>query len=323
MNFLFLMNPLESVQRLKDTTYAFMIGAVRRGHRVYYVPLDGVSLLDGGLQFDVEEVAPTPEAVAPFERRGVRRMAAGEADALFIRTDPPFDAKYLIHTWLLDHAPPGLYVMNDPAGVRAVNEKVWALQFTDLVPPSLVTQSAELARVFLAEHEVVVAKPTDGFGGQGVFVVRDGEPNTNVILETLTDKGQDAIIVQRFIPEAEAGDKRILLLAGEPLGAVLRLHGKEDHRNNFFAGGQPHPAELTDLDREIIDELAPHLRALGLAFVGIDVIGDYLIEVNVTSPTCLQEMNRLYSVRLEDRVVEYVEQQVQSRRGPSSQTHVK
>ncbi len=321
MNFLFLMDPLESVHRLKDTTYAFMTGAARYGHTVHYLPLDGISLLDGRLHFDAEEVVPTPDGPELFERKGAAPMLDDAADALFIRTDPPFDENYLVHTWLLDHAPASLVILNDPAGIRTVNEKIWALRFTHLVPPSLVTPSEERARAFIAEHGTVVAKPTGGHGGKGVFVIREGEPNANVILETLMKKGREAVIIQKYVPEAVAGDKRILLLAGEPLGAVLRLHGEEDHRNNFFAGGTAHPAELTDLDREIIDTLAPHLRALGLAFVGIDVIGETLIEVNVTSPTCLQEMNRLYTLQLEDRVIEYVERQVQLKRGTQSPTH--
>lgn len=312
MKFLFLMDPLETVHRLKDTSYAFMIGASRRGHDVYYLPAEGITLQDGRLHFDVQEVVPTPDEPSLFDRRQGVRLDAEVVNAVFIRTDPPFDSQYLTRTLLLDQAPSHLYVINNPSSVRSVNEKIWALQFTDLVPPSLVTQSLPRAREFLSEHEIVVAKPTDGFGGKGVFILRDGDPNTNVIFESLTQDGKVAIIVQRYIPEAAAGDKRILLLNGEPLGCLLRLHGESDHRNNFFAGGTPHPAELTDVDRKIIDTLAPHLRNLGLDFVGIDVIGDYLIEVNVTSPTCLQEMNRLYDVSLEDRVIEFVEEQARA-----------
>jgi glutathione synthase len=156
----------------------------------------------------------------------------------------------------------------------------------------------------------VIAKPTDGFGGQSIFHIKANGPNMNVILETLTNNWTNDIIVQKYIPEAQHGDKRILLLNGNPLGAVLRLHADNDHRNNFFSGGKPHAAEITKRDQEIIDHIKPELKKLGLYFVGIDIIGDYLIEINVTSPTCLQEMNRLYHDHLEDRVIDFSEKLV-------------
>ncbi len=318
MKMLFLMDPLEGVNPLKDTTYALMIGAARRGHETFYLPKDGISLHLGALVFDVEAVTATPDGEALFERQGAERLKGSEVDVVFIRTDPPFDAGYLHHTWLLDHAPDNLFVINNPSAVRTVNEKIWALQFTDLVPPSLVTQSIAEATAFLAEQGKIVAKPTDGFGGKGVFIVGQGDTNAGVVFETLTDDGKQAMIAQAYVPEAKVGDKRILLLNGEPLGAVLRVHSKEDHRNNFFAGGKAVATEITDHERAMIEVLRPHLVRMGLYFVGIDVIGDYLIEVNVTSPTCLQEMNSLYTVRLEDRVLDFVEDRVKEQRGNAS-----
>jgi glutathione synthase len=318
---IFLMDPLDGVHRHKDTTYAFMIEADRRGHEVYYLPLSGLSLEEGRLWFAVEWVRPTPQGPAPAERLGAVRMPAEDADVLFIRTDPPFDANYLTQTWLLDHAPEGLLVVNNPAGVRTVNEKIWALRFGDLVPPSLVTRSVREAELFLARHGKVVAKPTDGFGGKGIFVLERGGTNARVAFETLTGDGATYILVQAYVEEATVGDKRILLLDGEPLGALLRVHGDDDHRNNFFAGGRPETADITGRDLEIVKTLQPHLRALGLFFVGIDVIGEWLIEVNVTSPTCLQEMNRLYDVQLERKVLDAIEARVEEQRGaPSAMT---
>ena len=315
---IFLMDPLERVHRHKDTTYVFMIEADRRGHEVYYLPLAGLSLEEGRLWFSVERVRPTPEGPAPAERLGVERLSAEEADVLFIRTDPPFDANYLTHTWLLDHAPRGLLVVNDPAGIRTVNEKIWALQFREWVPPSLVTRSVQEAEAFLVRHGKVVAKPTDGFGGKGIFVLERGGSNVRVAFETLTGDGQTYMLVQAYVAEASVGDKRILLLDGEPLGALLRVHGEDDHRNNFFAGGRPEAAAITDGDMRIIEALRPHLRALGLFFVGIDIIGDRLIEVNVTSPTCMQEMNRLYGGQLERSVLDAIELRVRDERGEPS-----
>ena len=322
MKMAFLMNPLGSVNPAKDTTYRFMLGASRRGHDVHFVPSAGVSLVDGEVVFDTLSVTPREDPEHPFVENGPVSLAGADVDAVFIRTDPPFDATYLMHTWLLDHLPPRVFVMNDPGAVRTVNEKIWALQFTDLVPTSLV--AAEIARIeqFLTDHGSIVVKPTDGYGGEGVFIVRAGDKNARVIFETLTSNGRVPVIAQEFVPESEVGDKRILLLDGEPLGAVLRVHSEADHRNNFFAGGTACPVELGARDHVIIDALRPHLLSLGLHFVGIDVIGEFLIEVNVTSPTCLQEMNQLYGLQLEDRVIEFVEHQVTSRQELSSPAHL-
>lgn len=307
MNFLFLMDPLESVNVSKDTSFIFMVGAARKGHKVFYVPAGGISLDRGRVVFEALPVTPRVDQGDPFERGEWTRLSDGEVDAVFVRSDPPFDQRYLMDTWLLDRLPATVPVVNSPSGIRTVNEKLWATQFTEIVPPTLVTSRRDLCDAFLAEHRKIVAKPTDGHGGQGVFIVERGESNAAVIFETLSDQGRREVILQPYIKEAATGDKRIILLDGEPLGAVLRVHGEGEHRNNFFAGGKPHKAGIAENDLRIIATLRPHLRRLGLHFVGIDVIGDYLIEVNVTSPTCVQEINRLDGVRLEDRVIESVE----------------
>jgi len=312
MNLLFVMDPLESVDVCKDTSFIFMVGAVRRGHRVYYVPAGGISLDRGQVLFDCLAVVPRQDASNPFERGSWTRLSHDQIQAVFVRSDPPFDDRYLMDTWLLDRLPPHIPVINAPHGLRTVNEKLWATQFLDLVPPTVVTGKRDLFHAFLAEHRQIVAKPTHGHGGMGVFFIQRGDSNAAVIFEMLTDHGRKEAILQPFVQEAQVGDKRILLLDGDPLGAVLRVHGEQDHRNNFFAGGKPNAAQITARDRQIIDTLRPHLRQLGLRFVGIDVIGDYLIEVNVTSPTCLQEMNNLYGQRLEERVIEHVEELVSS-----------
>jgi glutathione synthase len=303
------MDPLAGVQPAKDTSYIFMLGAQRRGHAVWYVPNAGIHMTADGVSFDATRVTPQPDHAEPFVVGESVRLGAADVGAVFIRTDPPFDDSYLMNTWLLDHLPAHVPVINSPSGVRTVNEKVWALQFDAFVPPTLVTANIERYREFLADHQKVVVKPANGFGGQGVFIVEAGDTNASVVFETLSE-GARTVIVQRYIPEARIGDKRILLLDGEPLGAVLRVHGDDDHRNNFFAGGQPVATEINERERTIISALQPHLRRLGLAFVGIDMLGDYLIEVNVTSPTCLQEMNRFYDQQLENTVIAYVESQL-------------
>lgn len=314
MKFVFLMDPLETVNIDKDTTFVFMLESSRRRHQVYFLPEGGIFRQEGKTYFNVSEVTPQRKADKPFIIKKKLTLSQDEVQAVFIRTDPPFDADYLLNTWHLDLLPKNIFVMNAPAGIRAVNEKIWASQFTGIVPPTFIGADKTALIQFVHRQRDVIAKPTNSYGGQGIFRIRKGDTNTNVILETLTSKWEHDCILQKYIPAAQKGDKRILLLDGEILGAVLRVHGKDDHRNNFFAGGKAHPARITDRDLEIVATLRPHLKKLGLYFVGIDVIGNYLIEVNVTSPTCLQEMNVFTKKNLERQVIDFVEKSVESRR---------
>lgn len=307
MNFIFLMDPLEIVIMEKDTSFLLMFGAARRGHKTFFVGDGGLTRLNGNTYFHAVEVKAQQDTNEPFIERQRPILTENDVNAVFIRSDPPFDTQYLNNTWLLDLLPKHIPIINSPSGIRTVNEKIWATQFTSIIPPTLVGCNREDLLKFVDTEKDVIAKPTDSFGGQSVFRVRLGADNTNVILETLTNKWQKEIILQKFVPEAQNGDKRILLLNGEPLGAVLRKHGADDHRNNIFSGGKAYPAEITARDHEIINILKPHLKALGLYLVGIDILGNYLIEVNVTSPTCLQEMNGFYKTRGEDKILDFVE----------------
>ncbi len=308
MKFVFLMDPLETVHMEKDTTFILMCGAHKKGHEVYFLPKSSMTLKNGVLHCHALKVTPQQIVHEPFVIDKPVMLTEKDINVFFIRPDPPFDAAYLMATWLLDRLSKKIPVINSPSGIRTVNEKVWATQFTSLVPPTIISCIKRDLLAFLKEEPNVIAKPTDGFGGQSVFHIHPDQTNTNVILETLTRGWEREIIVQRYIPDAKNGDKRILLLNGEPLGAVIRKHGEDDHRNNLFAGGTALKAEITTRDLEIIAVLKPELQKLGLYFVGIDIIGEYLIEVNVTSPTCLQEMNKLYDLTLEDKVIEFVEQ---------------
>ena len=315
MRFIFLMDPLETVKPTTDTSFIFMVGATRRGHEVWYCPTRGLSFSEGEVLLRATQVKPLPEADSfPFEIIGERVLRGDEIDAVFIRTDPPFDAGYLMNMWLLDHLPASVAVLNRPQAIRDVNEKVWAARFTHITPRTLITADMQLFLDFLKEEEQVIIKPTDGYGGSGIFHIEHDSKNARVAFETISDHGRKEIIIQAYVAAAVEGDKRILLLNGEPLGAVLRLHAEDDHRNNFYAGGTAEPCEITAADRAICAELAPHLRAMGLYFTGIDILGDKLIEVNVTSPTCLQEMNRLYDCQLEDKVIAFTEQLINEKR---------
>jgi glutathione synthase len=310
MKFLFLMAPLETIIFEKDTTFMMMLGAHARGHEVYYLSEDGISFVEGKLYFHATKVIPQNNKSLPFKKEGTVRLGQDDIHALFIRTDPPFDEHYLTNTWLLDHLPRHIAVINNPTGLRTVNEKVWVSQFKNITPPTIISANKGDLMAFIAKHKNIIAKPTNAFGGQSIFHIKKGNTNTNVILETLTGRYKKAIVVQKYVPESKKGDKRILLLNGKILGCLLRMHEHGEHRNNFFAGGKPMPAKINANDKKIVSILMPHLQKLGLYFVGIDILGDYLIEVNVTSPTCLQEMNRLYNVQLEEKVIDFVEKKV-------------
>ena len=307
MKFLFLMDPLETVAMEKDTTFILMVGADERGHDVYFLAEDGIALKDGKVHFHVIKVKPQLIAHEPFIEEHAATLTQDEVHAVFVRPDPPVDEQYLMNTWLLDQLPPRVLVINRPSGIRTVNEKIWAAQFTDITPKTVISCKRHDLLDFIAKEKNVIAKPTNAFGGHAVFHIKPGDTNTKVILENLSRCWSVPVVLQRYVPDAESGDKRILLLNGEPLGAVLRVHEEGDHRNNLFAGGEPHAAQLTPRDNQIIGILKGHLLRLGLYFVGIDIIGGLLIEVNVTSPTCMQEMNRLYNVALQKKVIDFVE----------------
>lgn len=303
MNILFLMDPYEAINYLKDTSYILMKGAAERGHTVYYLPQGNITLNGDHALFDVEEL----EVNQPLSAKQTTTLHSDKVDAIFVRTEPPFDSQYVMDTLLLDRLPKHIKVVNSGYGIRDVNEKIFATQFTDITPSTLVSSQKKHLLDFIQQHGDVILKPTDGFGGEGIFKVSPTADNLSVILETLTQNFSKEIIAQPFIKDAEKGDKRILLLNGDPLGAVMRVHKKGEHRNNFFAGGHEEICEITKRDIDIVNQIKPFLIERGLFFVGIDIIGEYLIEINVTSPTCLQEMNRLYSLELHKEVIEALE----------------
>lgn len=306
MNFVFLVDRYEKWNIHKDTSFIFMIGAQRRGHTVHLLYEGGTTRKNGKILMCTTQVVAQLNEDQPFAQEQKAILTEDKIAAVFIRTDPPFDESYLMQTWLLDLLPKHIPVINEPAGIRQCNEKIWATQFTDFMPPTLVTSQREEIIKFLDEYKLAVAKPANGFGGKDIIKLY----NTNYVEESLsklTNKWTREIIVQEYVPEAEQGDKRILLLNGEPLGAVLRVHGSNDFRNNFMAGGSAHPAEITEHELDICEQLKPYLQELGLYFVGIDMLGQFLTEINVTSPTCVQEINELNGVKLEDQVIAFAE----------------
>ncbi len=306
-NYLFLMDPLEEIHYEKDTTYAIMMCAHKRAHSIYFLPKTGISYKSNKLYFHCSQVTPQENPKQPFIiKESNLTLCEDQVDALFIRTDPPFDTTYLNHTWLLEKATTP-FIINNPQGIRNVNEKIWTTQFNDIVPDTLITQSKKEYLTYLNTHKTIIINPLDGYGGTHIFKVKKDDTNAAVIFESVLKTGP--ALIQSFIPEASKGDKRILLLNGDPLGAILRVQQHNDHRHNFMTGREAYPTTITKRDKDIIQTLKPKLIKEGLYFVGIDIIGDYLIEVNVTSPTCLQEINRAYDISLEYKIIDFVESQ--------------
>lgn len=308
------MDPVENILPDKDTTFVLMLASLTRGHVVYYCTLDDLYARDGQPYATVRriEVARGTPYFQLFEERS---EALNWFDAVFMRKDPPVDHEYLHATQLfslLDTT--RTLVLNDPRGLRDANEKLYALHFPQLTPRTIITSSMPRLKDFLDElgGEMIV-KPLDGAGGAGIFHLRRGDRNLNAILEASTLEGRRMIVGQQYIPEVREGDKRILLLDGEPLGAVLRVPREDETRGNIHVGGEVRATSITASDRRIIDAIGPRLRRDGLFFVGIDVIGSYLTEVNVTSPTGIQEIDRLDGVCLGDQVIRAVEEKLRAR----------
>jgi glutathione synthase len=309
----FLIDPIETLIVGHDTTLAFMLECQRRGHEVHCFDQKDLEYRGG-------EVCTTAKRVELKRVKGDHYRVIAEGlvrlsafDVVFLRKDPPVDVEYLHATQLVELAR-GPLLVNDPAGLRDANEKLYGLRFPDLIPRTLVTRSLAELRGFLDDlgGEMIV-KPIDGFGGRGIFHLRRSDRNVNSLLELATAGGRAAIVAQEYLPASREGDKRIILVDGEPLGAMMRVPQANDVRGNLAAGGRSQRTELTDREREICRRLAPDLRRRGLSFVGIDVIGGYLTEVNVTSPTGIEEINAFDGIAIERELMDVVERKLGQR----------
>ncbi len=295
MNLLVIADPLATFKTYKDSTFAMMREAARRGHRLFAMEaremvLRGRTVL--GLAAEVTLKAPAADPHDWFEASAPSFAPLSGFDIVLMRKDPPFDNEYLYATHLLELAErEGARVVNRPRAIRDFNEKLAVARFPQFAPPTLVTSLDAVLREFLAEHGDVIFKPLDGMGGSGIFRVRSDDPNIGVIIETITDHGRRTIMAQRYLPEIRDGDKRVLLIDGAPASHVLaRIPKAGETRGNLAAGGTGVARPLTARDREIAETVGPVLRELGLTLVGLDVIGTHLTEVNVTSPTGMQEI---------------------------------
>ena len=309
-----LMDPIASINIAKDSTFAMLLEAQRRGHRLHYVMPGGLSLRDGAA---VARAAPLTVEDDPrqwFNLGQPSHFEFGPGQAVLMRKDPPVDAEYIHDTQILGIAQQaGALIVNDPQGLRDYNEKLAALLFPQCCPATVVTRDNAELKAFVAEHGEAVLKPLDGMGGRSIFRARAGEPNLNVILETLTDGGRQLAMAQRYLPEISEGDKRILLVDGEPIDYCLaRIPQGDEFRGNLAAGGRGEARPLSERDRWIAAQVGPEMKRRGMLFVGLDVIGDYLTEVNVTSPTCIREIDAAYGTRIAGDLFDVIERRAGS-----------
>jgi glutathione synthase len=292
MKIAFIVDPLDTFKIYKDTTFAMMREAAARGHELYWLEQHDLLWRNGLVVGYARPLALTGQKPSWYRSGDAAAIALHDFDAVLMRKDPPFDMEYVYSTYLLEFAEvQGARVFNRPRAIRDYNEKMGIAHFTRFIAPSIATRNEVPIREFLAEHGDVILKPLDGMGGTSIFRVRRDDPNLNVIIETVTQYGRRTIMAQRYIPEIRDGDKRVLLIDGKPVAhALARIPAPGETRGNLAAGGTGVARELTRRDREIAEALGPALAKEGLLLVGLDVIGDYLTEVNVTSPTCFQEI---------------------------------
>ncbi|ESQ09069.1 MAG: hypothetical protein N838_02655 [Thiohalocapsa sp. PB-PSB1] len=309
------MDPIGTINIKKDSSFAMMLAAQRRGWDLIYLEPSDLFLLDGVVQASMREVEVRDDAADWFSLGEPYIRPLHALDAVLMRKDPPFDMEYVYTTYLLELARDnGCLVVNDPQTLRDANEKVYAAHFPQCCPPLTVTRRADVLRQFFAEHGDIVLKPLDGMGGHMIFRVRTDDPNIGVIIETLTDRGRRFCMAQRYIPEIEQGDKRVLLVAGEPVAyALARIPASGDSRGNLAAGARAEVRPLSARDRWICEQVAPDLRRRGLLFVGLDIIGDWLTEINITSPTCIREIDRDRGTDIGGDLMRAIEEQLDAR----------
>ena len=310
-----LMDPISAIKVTKDTSFAMMLEAQRRGHALLYFEQASLALRDGvpWARVATLQVRDDPQnwySLGEPQWRDLR-----ELDVVLMRKDPPVDAQFINDTLVLEVARrAGVAVVNEPQALRDCNEKLFAMNFPQCIVPTLVARDADELRRFAAEHGEVVLKPLDGMGGRGIFRVKAGDSNLNSMLETLLGGdahgvGRQLTIAQKYIPEITAGDKRILVIDGEPVPyALARIPQGNEFRGNLAAGGRGEGVPLSERDRWIVTQVAPELRRRGLLFVGLDVIGDYLTEINVTSPTCVRELDRQFGLNIAGQLFDVIEQ---------------
>ncbi|WP_433925181.1 glutathione synthase [Stenotrophomonas nematodicola] len=309
LNVIVVMDPIADIKIAKDTTFAMLLEAQRRGHALHYVAPGGLALRDGQAVARTAPLQVRDDARDWFTLGEFSQTPFGPGQVVLMRKDPPVDAEFIYDTHVLSVAgQAGALVVNDPQGLRDFNEKLAALLFPQCCPPTLVSRRSADLKAFVLEHGQAVLKPLDGMGGRSIFRSGTGDPNLNVILETLTDGGRTLALAQKFIPDITAGDKRILLVDGEPVDYCLaRIPQGDEFRGNLAAGGRGEGRPLSERDRWIAAQVGPEMKRRGMRFVGLDVIGDYLTEVNVTSPTCVRELDAQFGLNIAGLLFDAIE----------------
>ncbi|WP_263081562.1 glutathione synthase [Endozoicomonas sp. Mp262] len=306
------MDPISAINYKKDSSLAMLLAASKKGWKLFYMEQADLYQRDGKAYGSMQSLAvqANPENWYSLGERQETELA--ELDVILMRKDPPFDMEFIYSTYILEQAEAaGTLIVNKPQSIRDCNEKYFATLFPQCTPPVMVARSARLIRDFIEEHQDVVLKPLDGMGGASIFRTHLRDPNLSVIIETLTNHGQQQAMVQKFIPDIKAGDKRILMIDGEPVPyALARIPAKGELRGNLAAGGSGVGQELSDKDRWIAEQVGPVLKEKGLLFVGLDVIGDYLTEINVTSPTCIRELDNQFGISIADQLMDRIEEKL-------------
>jgi len=301
------MDPIEGINIDADSTFALMLEAQARGHALWHYHVRDLALSAGRVVARAQPVTVQRTRGAHWSFGAEEELDLSKVDVVLMRQDPPFDMAYITATHILEHIHPRTLVVNDPAAVRNAPEKLFVTHFPDLMPETLVTADRRQIMAFRQKHGDIIIKPLFGNGGAGVFHLRPEDPNLNALVEMFTERSREPLVVQKYVPDVRKGDKRIILVDGVAMGAINRVPAAGEARSNMHVGGRPEPTSLTDREREICAAIGPELKARGMIFVGIDVIGGYLTEINVTSPTGLQEVARFDGVHLERAIWDAIE----------------
>ncbi|MGP7733019.1 glutathione synthase [Oceanimonas smirnovii] len=306
------MDPIQSIIIKKDTSFAMLLEAQRRGYELWYMEMSDLSLRDGEAYGRMAPLTVKEDASQWYTLEAPTLAPLHSLDVILMRKDPPFDTEFIYATYLLERAESeGTLIVNKPQSLRDANEKLYTAWFAEHTPGTLVTRSAADIRAFHAEHKDIIMKPLDGMGGASIFRVKQDDPNLGVIIETLTEHGSRYCMVQTYLPAIKDGDKRVLVVDGEPVPYCLaRIPQGGETRGNLAAGGRGEARLLSDSDRRIAEALGPVLKAKGLIFVGLDIIGDKLTEVNVTSPTCVREIEAAYPVNITGMLMDAIEKRL-------------
>lgn len=309
------MDPISTIKIKKDSTFAMLLAAQARAWSITYMELNDLSVIDGVAMAQARALSVRDDPMGWFELGDYQSLPLSDLDVILMRKDPPFNMEYIYATYILELAEhQGVLVVNKPQTLRDANEKLSTAWFPQCTTPALVTRNPQQILAFLQQQKDIILKPLHGMGGASIFRVTENDLNTNVIIETLTEHQTRYVMAQRFIPEIVQGDKRILLVDGEPVPyALARVPAKGETRGNLAVGGTGVGVALSQRDYWICEQVAPTLKEKGLLFVGLDVIGDYLTEINITSPTCIRELDQLYGLDIAGQLMDAIEARIQSR----------